>query len=70
MLSEVIIKPSYSPWRAHVLLTSSENHKKRIVIDYSQTINKFILLDTYLLPCIDDRIGDIAKYGVYSILDL
>lgn len=65
MLREVIIEPSYSTWRAKVLVTSSENHIKRIVIAYSQTIYKFTRLNEYPLPRIDNMIREIAKYGVY-----
>lgn len=41
-----------------------------MVIDYSQFINKFTLLNAYPSPRIEDMIRDIAKYGVYSTLDL
>ena len=39
LLEEDIIEPSKSPWRAQVLVTSNENHKKRMVVDYSQLID-------------------------------
>ena len=45
------------------------NHKKRMVIDYSGTTNKFTLLDAYSLPDRQD-IVKIAQYKVYSTLDL
>ena len=38
LLKEGIIEPSLSPWRAQVFVTKDENHKKRLAIDYSQTI--------------------------------
>jgi len=40
MLSEDVIRPSSSPWRAQVLIIKDEanRHKKRLCIDYSQTI--------------------------------
>lgn len=41
-----------------------------MVIYYSQTINKFTLVDEYPLLCTDDTIKDIAPYGVYSTIDL
>ena len=50
LLSEGIIERSNSPWRAQVVVTTNENHKKRMCIDYSQTVNKFTLLDGYPLP--------------------
>ncbi|CAH8833617.1 unnamed protein product [Trichobilharzia szidati] len=70
LLSEQIIEPSNSPWRAQVLVTTNERHKRRMVIDYSQTINRFTLLDAYPLPKIDEIIEKISKYTVFSTLDL
>ena len=52
------------------LVVSPENHKKRLVVDYSQTINRFILLDAYPLPRIEDMVNEIASYRVFSTLDL
>ena len=70
LLKEGVIEPSISPWRAQVLVTSNENHKKRMVIDYSQTINRFTLLDAYRLPRIDEMVGKVAQYQFFSTLDL
>ena len=61
LLNDNIIEPSYSPWRAQVLVTKDERHKRRMVVDYSQTINKFTLLDAYPLPNIDEQVSEIAK---------
>ncbi len=70
LLAEGIMEPSNSPWRAQVVVTHNENHKTRMVIDYSQTINHFTLLDAYPLPRIDDTINAIAQYRVFSTIDL
>ena len=70
LLSEGIIEPSSSPWRAQVVVTSNENHKKRMCIDYSQTINKFTLLDGYPLPRMHDVVNKVSQYRIYSTLDL
>lgn len=70
LLKEGIIENSNSPWRAQVLVARSENHKKRLVIDYSATINKFTLLDAYPLPKISDLVNTIAQYKVFSTVDL
>ena len=41
LLADDVIEPSTSPWRAQVMVTKNDNnHKKRMCIDYSQTINK------------------------------
>lgn len=66
MLRESIIEP---PWRAQVLVTSNENQKKRMVVDYSDTINRFTELDAYPMPNITKMIDDIARY-VFTTLDL
>ena len=70
LLKEDIIEPSVSPWRAQVLVTSDDRHKKRMVIDYSQTINRYTQLDAYPPPRIDDQINEIAKNSVFSAIDL
>ena len=70
LLLEGIIEPSYSPWRAQVLVARNERHKARMVVDYSQTVNRFTLLDAYPLPNIDEQIAEIAKASVFSTLDL
>ncbi|KRX78665.1 hypothetical protein T06_15795 [Trichinella sp. T6] len=41
------------PWRAQTLVVTTDNHKKRTMIDYSQTINRFTLLDAYPLAKIN-----------------
>ena len=70
LLREGLIESSNSPWRAQPLVVTQENHKKRMVIDYSQTVNKYTLLDAYPLPRMQDVVQKIAKYNVYSTLDL
>ena len=59
-----------SPWRAQVSVTSNENHKRRVVIDYSDTINMFTELDAYPMPNIIKMINDISKYKYFTTLDL
>ena len=70
LLDEKIIEPSCSPWRAQVLVTTSEHHKKRMVIDYSQTINKYTQLDAYPLPRIDNLVNNVSQYSIFSTIDL
>ena len=42
LLREGIIEPSSSPWRAQVLVVNNDSstHRRRLVVDYSRTINK------------------------------
>ena len=70
LLSADVIEPSHSPWRAQLLVCSPENHKRRLVVDYSRTINKFTQLDAYPLPKIDELALKVSQYKVYSALDL
>ena len=70
LLSSEIIERSNSPWRAQVIVTKDPNHKKRLVIDYAQTVNKYTQLDAYPLPNIDDFVNNIAQYRVFSSIDL
>jgi len=70
LLQAGIIEPFQSSWRAQVLVVKGERHRKRMVIDYSQTTNRFTYLDEYSLPRIDDQINEIAKCKIYSTLDL
>ena len=52
------------------MMTRNENQKKRLVIDYSQTIDSFTMLDAYPLPRSDDTVNYIAQYRVFSTIDL
>ena len=70
LLKEGIIEPSLSPWHAQVVVTKDENHRKRLAIDYSQTINRFTLLDAFPLPRITDMVNKITQYRVFSTIDL
>ena len=71
LLSEGIIEKSTSPWRAQcVVVTREGSSKKRLAIDYSQTINKFTRLDAYPVPNLTDLVNTIATYKVFSTVDL
>ena len=41
LLAEGIIEPSLSPYCAQLVVVKGENRRKRMVVDYSQTINRF-----------------------------
>ena len=51
LLSQDITEISSSRWRAQVVVAKDplNRHKKRLCIDYSQTIHQYTDLDTYLL---------------------
>ena len=72
LLQTGVIEPSSSPWRAQVVFVKnpSQPDKKRLCVDYSQTINQYTELDAYLLPRIDDMINNLAHYKVFSTFDI
>ncbi|XP_046841983.1 uncharacterized protein LOC124436099 [Xenia sp. Carnegie-2017] len=72
LLVEGIIEPSTSPWRAQVVVSKDplQRHKKRLCIDYSQTVNLYTELDAYPLPRIDNMVNNLASYRVFSTFDL
>ena len=68
-LQEGIIQESQSPWRAQCFVANYRT-KPRLVIDYSQTINKYTPLDSYPIPRIDDLLQKVAKHKFFSRIDL
>ena len=72
LLQTGVIEPSSSPWRAQevVVKNPSQPDKKRLSVDYSQTINQYTELDAYPLPRKDDVINNLAHYKVFSTFDL
>ena len=70
LLQSGVIEPSKSPWRAQVLVISNPNHRRRMVVDYSQTINRFTYLDAYPFPRIDELVSTLSKYEIFTTLDL
>ena len=58
-----IIQPSVSPWRAQAFVTQEDGtHKRRMVIDYSETINLYTELDAYPMPNVLKMVQDVSKY--------
>ena len=70
LLEDDIIEPSYSLWHAQIIVTSTPNKKKWLVVDFSYTINHFTLLDAYPLLQMEDLVNQIAQYHIFSIIDL
>ena len=70
LYKEGIIEPLTSPWISQVVVTKTERQKKRLAIDYSETINRFTQLDAYPFPKVDEIINKIAKYRYFSTIDL
>jgi len=71
LLDEGLIEARTSPWGAQPLVITQENHKKRTVIDDSQTINKFKQLDAYPLSCMQDVVNSVTQTKIiFSTLNL
>ena len=70
LLEDDIIEPSYSPWHTQIVVTSTPNKKKQLVVDFSHTIHLFTMLDAYPLARIKDLVNQIAQYRIFSIIDL
>ena len=70
LYADGVIEHSSSPWRSQVLVTSEGTHKRRMVVDYSQTINKFTELDAYPLPRTRDIANSLTQYQFFSTYDL
>jgi len=70
LLSDDLIEPSDSPWRAQVFVVKKQSGKRRMVIDYSRTINHFTQLDAYLLPCINEIVDELAQYRFFTTVHL
>jgi hypothetical protein len=70
LLHEGIIEPSNAPWHAQAFVVRGRNHKARMVIDYSQTINKFRMLGAYPLSRIEEIITKVSVNSMFNIIDL
>ena len=62
LLDDDIIEPSLSPWRAQVVVVKGKHHKKRMCVDYSETINKYTYLDAYPLSNVQNIINEVSQY--------
>ncbi|GJX41034.1 putative reverse transcriptase domain-containing protein [Tanacetum coccineum] len=63
------IRPSTSPWGAHVLFVKNKGRSFRMCIDYRE-LNKLTVKNRYSLPKIDDLFDQLQGSSVYSKIDL
>ena len=69
--SQGIIRPSVSPWRAQAFVTREDGtHKRRMVVDYSDTINRFTELDAYPMPNVLEMVEKISQYRYFATFDM
>ena len=72
-LTNDIIEECRSRWRTQHVVTkpSDDGHvRKRLCVDYSQTINKYTEMDAYPFPRIDDMMHQLASYCYFATFDL
>ena len=53
-----------------MVVKNEQSGKRRMVIDYSRTINRYTSLDAYPLPQIEDIVSELSKYKVFTTVDL
>uniref|UniRef100_A0A8C1X837 Gypsy retrotransposon integrase-like protein 1 n=1 Tax=Cyprinus carpio TaxID=7962 RepID=A0A8C1X837_CYPCA len=69
MLENGIIKESYSPWAAPVVLVRKKDGTLRFCVDYRR-LNSVTHKDSYPLPRIEESLASLKKSRVFSTLDL
>ena len=68
LLEKGIIEESRSPWRAQAFVVKSS--KPRMVVDYSEAVNRYTELDAYPFPDVESLINAAAENSHFSKLDL
>nr|GEU37690.1 putative reverse transcriptase domain-containing protein [Tanacetum cinerariifolium] len=63
------IRPSSSPWGAHVLFVKKKDGSFKMCIDYRE-LNKLTVKNRYPLPKIDDLFDQLQGLSIYSKIDL
>ncbi|GJS75444.1 putative reverse transcriptase domain-containing protein [Tanacetum coccineum] len=63
------IRPSHSPWGAHVLFVKKKDDAMRMCIDYRE-LNKLTIKNRYPLPIIDDLFDQLQGACCFSKIDL
>jgi hypothetical protein len=69
LLDKGFIRPSVSPWGAHVLFVKKKDGTLRLCIDYRQ-LNKMTIKNKYPLPRIDDLFDQLKEACVFLKIDL
>ena len=69
LLETGVVEPCQSPWRAQVVVVKNRK-KRRMVIDYSQTVNRYTYLDAFPFPVMDELAQQMSNYKYFSTYDL
>ena len=65
-----IIEPSRSEWRAQPVIVKTGRKARRLVIDYSTTINRYTVPDAYPFPLVDTVLEEMGDCKYYSVINL
>jgi hypothetical protein len=63
------IRPSSSPWGAHVLFVEKKDGTQRMCVDY-RSLNEVTIKNKYPLPWIEDLFNQMKGASVFSKVDL
>ena len=69
LLDKGFVRPSVSPWGAHVLFVKKKDGTLRMCIDYRQ-INNVTVKNKYPLPRIEDLFDQLKGAGIFSKIDM
>ncbi|XP_074335508.1 uncharacterized protein LOC141672725 [Apium graveolens] len=69
LLEKGFIRPSVSPWGAHVLFVKKKDGSMRLCIDYRE-LNRITVKNKYPLPRIDDLFDQLQVAKYFSKIDL
>ena len=72
LFDEGIIRPVTQPtdWLSNILVKEKPNSKLRICIDPSQTINKTTRRPKYTIQTIEEKLPQLTKVKVFTIVDV
>jgi len=65
LIDKSYIRPSVSPWGAHILFVKKKDGTLRLCIDYRQ-LNKLTIKNRYPFPRIDDLFDQIRRASMFS----
>jgi hypothetical protein len=63
------IRPSSSPWRAHVLFVEKKDGTQRMCVDY-RSLNEVTIKNKYPLPRIEDLVDQMKGASMFLKIDL
>ncbi|XP_073121354.1 uncharacterized protein [Henckelia pumila] len=69
LLDKGFIRPSFSPWGAHVLFVKKKDGSMKLCIDYRE-LNRVTVKNKYPLPRIEDLFYQLQGASVFSKIDL